>query len=119
MTADKSDPMLVAGQRLADILRKKKAFTNTATFDLKCEVRAIVPQESERETDAILILGLRSGFGRRERSTSSRERDRARPIWRIYQLIRINFETLDSTELVYTSSQPRNRLLVHTIKLSR
>jgi len=37
MTADKSDPMLVAGQRLADILRKKKAFTNTATFDLKCE----------------------------------------------------------------------------------
>ncbi|KAF7965264.1 hypothetical protein HWV62_44715, partial [Athelia sp. TMB] len=37
MAADKSDPMLVAGQRLADILRKKKAFTNTATFDLKCE----------------------------------------------------------------------------------
>ncbi|KZP19562.1 OTU-domain-containing protein [Athelia psychrophila] len=37
MTAEKSDPMLVAGQRLADILRKKKAFTNTATFDLKCE----------------------------------------------------------------------------------
>lgn len=30
--------MLTAAQKLADILRQKKAFTNTATFDLKCEV---------------------------------------------------------------------------------
>ncbi|PPQ89147.1 hypothetical protein CVT25_006519 [Psilocybe cyanescens] len=32
-----SDPILVAAKKLADILRSKKAFTNTATFDLKCE----------------------------------------------------------------------------------
>lgn len=64
MTAEKSDPMLVAGQRLADILRKKKAFTNTATFDLKCEVRAIDVEESERDTHRNLISGLRSGFSR-------------------------------------------------------
>jgi hypothetical protein len=32
--------VLVAAKKLADILRSKKAFTNTATFDLKCEVSA-------------------------------------------------------------------------------
>jgi len=36
VSADKSDPVLVAAQKLADILRQKKAFTNTSTFDLKC-----------------------------------------------------------------------------------
>lgn len=30
--------MLVAAKKLADQLRAKKAFTNTSTFDLKCEV---------------------------------------------------------------------------------
>ncbi|KDR73495.1 hypothetical protein GALMADRAFT_251204 [Galerina marginata CBS 339.88] len=34
---DSSDPILIAAKKLADILRSKKAFTNTATFDLKCE----------------------------------------------------------------------------------
>ncbi|PPQ64685.1 hypothetical protein CVT26_002775 [Gymnopilus dilepis] len=34
---DNSDPILVAAKKLADILRSKKAFTNTATFDLRCE----------------------------------------------------------------------------------
>ena len=32
------DPVLVAAKKLADKLRAKKAFTNTATFDLRCEV---------------------------------------------------------------------------------
>ena len=32
------DPVLVAAKKLADILRAKKAYTNTATFDLKCQV---------------------------------------------------------------------------------
>jgi ubiquitin thioesterase OTU1 len=36
-SSDDSDPMLIAGKKLVDILRSKKAFTNTATFDLKCE----------------------------------------------------------------------------------
>jgi hypothetical protein len=38
-TDPSSDPVLAAGKKLADILRSKKAYTNTATFDLKCEVR--------------------------------------------------------------------------------
>lgn len=33
------DPVLVAAKRLADKLRAKRAYTNTATFDLKCQVR--------------------------------------------------------------------------------
>ncbi|KAF9475865.1 OTU-domain-containing protein [Pholiota conissans] len=37
-STDDSDPVLIAAKKLADILRSKKAFTNTATFDLKCEV---------------------------------------------------------------------------------
>lgn len=32
------DPILVAARKLADRLRAKKAYTNTATFDLKCQV---------------------------------------------------------------------------------
>ncbi|ESK94608.1 otu-like cysteine [Moniliophthora roreri MCA 2997] len=35
--SDDSDGILVAGKKLADRLRAKKAYTNTATFDLKCE----------------------------------------------------------------------------------
>lgn len=37
VSRENSDPILVAGTKLANILRQKKAFTNTATFDLKCE----------------------------------------------------------------------------------
>jgi len=33
----RSADVLAAGKRLADVLRAKRAFTNTATFDLKCE----------------------------------------------------------------------------------
>ncbi|KAJ7510068.1 hypothetical protein B0H11DRAFT_1957484 [Mycena galericulata] len=33
----RSADVLVAAKRLADVLRAKRAFTNTATFDLKCE----------------------------------------------------------------------------------
>jgi ubiquitin thioesterase OTU1 len=35
------DPILRAGKELAGNLRAKKAYTNTATFDLKCEVRLV------------------------------------------------------------------------------
>ncbi|PFH54217.1 hypothetical protein AMATHDRAFT_186029 [Amanita thiersii Skay4041] len=34
---DKIDPVLIAASKLADVLRAKKAYTNTATFDLKCQ----------------------------------------------------------------------------------
>ncbi|KAF9454639.1 OTU-domain-containing protein [Macrolepiota fuliginosa MF-IS2] len=33
----KTDPILMAAGKLADILRARKAYTNTTTFDLKCE----------------------------------------------------------------------------------
>ncbi|CCM02079.1 uncharacterized protein FIBRA_04156 [Fibroporia radiculosa] len=33
-----SDPLLVAAKKLADILRAKRAYTNTATFDLRCQI---------------------------------------------------------------------------------
>jgi ubiquitin thioesterase OTU1 len=36
-SSDASDPILVAAKKLAGLLRERKAFTNTATFDLKCE----------------------------------------------------------------------------------
>ncbi len=36
-----SDPTLKAATELAAKLRAKRAFTNTATFDLKCEVREL------------------------------------------------------------------------------
>ncbi|KAH9952048.1 OTU-domain-containing protein [Amylocystis lapponica] len=32
------DPVLGAARRLADVLRARRAYTNTATFDLKCEI---------------------------------------------------------------------------------
>jgi ubiquitin thioesterase OTU1 len=33
------DPILASAKKLADKLRAKKAYTNTATFDLRCQVR--------------------------------------------------------------------------------
>ncbi|KAH8116809.1 OTU-domain-containing protein, partial [Phellopilus nigrolimitatus] len=35
---DTTDPILLAAKQLADKLRAKRAFTNTATFDLRCEI---------------------------------------------------------------------------------
>ena len=32
------DPVLVSAKKLADKLRAKRAYTNTATFDLRCQV---------------------------------------------------------------------------------
>ena len=37
---DEKDEMLQAAKKLADTLRAKRAYTNTATFDLKCQVRS-------------------------------------------------------------------------------
>jgi len=36
-SADTSDPIIEAAKKLATILRERRAFTNTTTFDLKCE----------------------------------------------------------------------------------
>ncbi|KAL1742389.1 hypothetical protein HDZ31DRAFT_43352 [Schizophyllum fasciatum] len=35
--AEDADEIIVAAKKLADILRARRAYTNTATFDLKCE----------------------------------------------------------------------------------
>ncbi len=40
---DDDDEMLMAARKLADTLRGKRAYTNTATFDLKCQVRNVPP----------------------------------------------------------------------------
>ena len=40
-SADTSDPVLEAAKKLTNILRERRAFTNTATFDLKCEVSRV------------------------------------------------------------------------------
>jgi hypothetical protein len=53
---DDSDPVLVAAKKLAGILRSKKAFTNTATFDLKCEVRSNSSLTTFWVTDCNLAL---------------------------------------------------------------
>lgn len=37
ISADEDDPILSAAKELATILRGKKAYTNTSTFDIKCE----------------------------------------------------------------------------------
>jgi len=66
-TEDASDPVLVAAKKLADILRSKKAFTNTATFDLKCEVRLDFSLEVTQLL-IICLLAMWKGSERRERS---------------------------------------------------
>jgi hypothetical protein len=35
---DGDDSVLVSAKKLADKLRAKKAYTNTSTFDLRCQV---------------------------------------------------------------------------------
>ena len=57
-SSNDSDPILVAAKKLATILRGKKAFTNTSTFDLKCEVSL------ERSLSHSLLLGLTLFFFR-------------------------------------------------------
>ncbi|KAF5380991.1 hypothetical protein D9615_004075 [Tricholomella constricta] len=37
-SSDDQDAVMIAAKKLAAVLRGKKAYTNTATFDLKCEV---------------------------------------------------------------------------------
>ncbi len=45
-TDDSADPITVAAKKLAAILRANRQYTNTATFDLRCEVR--LPAHSPR-----------------------------------------------------------------------
>lgn len=40
--AEEKDELLMAAKKLADALRAKRAYTNTATFDLKCQVGGLL-----------------------------------------------------------------------------
>ena len=53
--SEDEDEMLLAAKKLADALRAKRAYTNTATFDLKCQVRAS-PRPVLGETSRMLGL---------------------------------------------------------------
>ena len=54
--SEDEDEMILAAKKLADALRAKRAFTNTATFDLKCQVRP----EQLRDEEANVISCCRS-----------------------------------------------------------
>jgi hypothetical protein len=83
--------MLDALRALATKLRAKRAYTNTATFDLKCEVREVVPchflvanvRSGLTERTHVPVLGLRRGTQRREGGPRACSRDGAREVWRI------------------------------------
>ena len=47
------DPILAAAKKLADKLRAKKAYTNTATFDLKCQVRSSCSTRQSSQRDSL------------------------------------------------------------------
>ncbi len=70
------DEMLQAAKKLADALRAKRAYTNTATFELKCEVRCR-PRFIVR---CLLIddADMWAGFEGREGGASTRIGDRSR-----------------------------------------
>lgn len=76
-----TDPILKAAQGLADKLRAKKAFTNTSTFTLKCEVRT--SQLAYAHQHQNLALELRTRVNGREGSPRACRRNRAHQLWRI------------------------------------
>lgn len=92
---DTSDSILVAGKKLADTLRSRKAFTNTSTFDLKCEV-GLHMFELEITKLTFYISGLRARLERGERSPSTCRTDRACKVWRI-----LNRTLLETKSFVY------------------
>jgi len=60
-TDDDHDPILNAAKKLATILRERRAFTNVATFDLKCEVSRT---DGSMSAGVHLYAGLREGLER-------------------------------------------------------
>ena len=81
-----TDPILKAAQGLADKLRAKKAFTNTSTFTLKCEVG--VHQLAFVHQNLNLVVDLRERPDWRERSSRACRRNRTREIWRVLNTTR-------------------------------
>lgn len=74
---EEEDEMLAAAKKLADALRAKRAYTNTATFDLRCQVS---PTVCYADASCAELTGGRARFAaraskarRRRASTLSRQ----------------------------------------------
>jgi hypothetical protein len=76
-----TDPILKAAKGLADKLREKKAFTNTSTFTLKCEVRLRPLAFVRRHLN--LVVDLWKGVDGGEGSPSARCRNGSRKVRRV------------------------------------
>jgi len=77
-----ADPMIIAIKKLADKLRAKKAYTNMATFALKCEVRARWSRLRVHFFDWFRFwLDMWQGPSWRERGPRTCRRDRPCRIW--------------------------------------
>jgi len=79
------DPIITALRRLADILRSKKAYTNTTTFKLKCEVSNHILFGINASYH---LSAMQEGLEGGERSSCSRRTDRPCSFRRV--LIRIS-----------------------------
>jgi len=81
-----ADPILKAAKDLADKLRAKKAFTNTSTFTLKCEVRIhLVPFVRHGLN---FVVGLRERLDWREGSSCACSRNGTCKLWRVLNTAR-------------------------------
>lgn len=69
-TEGDNDANLAAAKKLADILRAKRAYTNTATFDLRCEVSK--SDRCFRCAHHGTSAGMRNRIEGRERSAGTR-----------------------------------------------
>jgi hypothetical protein len=81
-----ADPILKAAKDLADKLRAKKAFTNTSTFTLKCEVGICLLLLVHQNLN--LVLGLRERLDWREGSSCARSRNGPCKLWRVLNTTR-------------------------------
>lgn len=76
-----TDSMLKAAKGLANKLREKKAFTNTSTFTLKCEVRPRALLFVRQHLNP--VVGLRKGLDGGEGSQGTRRRNRTCKVRRV------------------------------------
>lgn len=81
-----SDPILKAAKALADKLRAKKAFTNTSTFTLKCEVGGNLRLSVHQNLNP--VVGLWERLDWREGSSCTCRRDGTRKLWGVLNTTR-------------------------------
>ena len=66
-----SDPVIVAAKKLADKLRAKRAYTNTATFTIRCQVGRLLSTSpcDELTNIALRRAGVQGGTEGRKRGS--------------------------------------------------